>query len=106
VLFYEKFGLNIGAQPSKDDLLTALRQLQGELVKAQDLPPDEGDDLRINLDQAIKAVDRPQPSKERVEEKLSTMQKILNGLKDNVASALALGNLVGQALGALKGIVF
>jgi hypothetical protein len=98
--------LNIGANPSKDELLAALRQLQGELTKAQDLPSDEGDDLKANLDQAIKSVDRSQPNKERAVEKLSTMKNILEGLKDNVGSALALGNLIGQALLAAQSIHF
>jgi hypothetical protein len=98
--------LNIGANPSKDELLAALRQLQGELAKAQDLPTDEGDDLKANLDQAINSVDRSQPNKDRAVEKLSTMKNILEGLKDNVGSALALGNLIGQALLAAQNIHF
>jgi hypothetical protein len=98
--------LNIGANPSKDELLAALRQLQGELAKAQDLPPDEGDDLKANLDQAIRSVDRSQPNKDRAVEKLSTMKNILEGLKENVGSALALGNLIGQALLAAQNIHF
>jgi len=98
--------LNIGTSPSKDELLAALRQLQGELAKAQDLPTDEGDDLKANLDQAIKSVDRAQPNKDRAVEKLSTMKNILEGLKDNVGSALALGNLIGQALLAAQNIHF
>jgi hypothetical protein len=60
----------------------------------------------ICLDAAIKAISRPQPNKERAVEKLSIMQKVLEGLKGNVASALALGKLVGEALLAVKSISF
>jgi hypothetical protein len=98
--------LNMSANPDKSELLAALRQLQGEIAKAQDLPPDEGDDLKTNLDQAIKAVERPQPNKDRAVEKLSTMKKVIDGLKENVGSALALGNLIGQALLAAQNIHF
>ena len=34
------------------------------------------------------------------------MQKILEGLKDNAGSALALGKLIGQVLLAAQGIAF
>ena len=34
------------------------------------------------------------------------MKNILDGLKDNVGSALALGNLIGQALLAAQNIHF
>lgn len=50
-------GLNIGASPSKDELIAALRQLRAELDKAHDLPADEADDLKDHADAAIKAVD-------------------------------------------------
>lgn len=98
--------LNMSAQPDKNELLAALRQLQGELSKAEDLPADQADDLKDNLDAAIKAVDRPQPNKDRTVEKLTTMQKILDGLKGNIGSALALGNLIGQVLLAAQNIHF
>ena len=96
--------LNISSTPDHAELLAALRRLQAELDKAQDLPPDEADDLKSNLDSAIKAVDRPQPNKDRTVEKLSTMQKILDGLKGNIGSALALGHLIGQVLQAAQGL--
>ena len=65
--------------------------------------------LRIsnpNLDAATKAVERDKPNKERAVEKLTTMQTILEKLKDNVGSALALGKLIGQVLLAAQGITF
>jgi len=71
----------MGASPGKDEFLAALRQFKTEIDKAQDLPPDEADDLKSNLDAATKAIDRPQPNKDRAIEKLSTMQTILEKLK-------------------------
>src|SRR5262249_49565377 len=44
--------LNMSANPSKDEFLTALRQLKDELAKAKDLPADEASDLKGNLDDA------------------------------------------------------
>jgi hypothetical protein len=96
--------LNVGVSPSKDELLTALRQLCAEMDKAQDLPADEADDLKTNADAAIKAIDRSEPNKDRTIEKLTAMQKILDGLKGSVGSALALGNLVGEVLVATQNI--
>src|SRR5262249_32920682 len=75
--------LNVSANASKDEFLTALRQLKDELAKAKDLPADEASDLKGNLDDAIEAAERPQPNKERTVKKLTAMQEILNGLKDN-----------------------
>jgi hypothetical protein len=96
--------LNMSATPDKSELLAALRQVRDELDKAKDLPPDEADDLKSNLDAAARALDRPQPNKDRAVEKLTAMQAILEKLKDNIGSALALGQLIGQALDALKSI--
>ena len=73
--------LNMGTNPGKDEFLAALRQFKIEIDTAQDLPPDEADDLKSNLDAATKAIDRPQPNKDRAIEKLSTMQTILEKLK-------------------------
>lgn len=98
--------LNIGANPGKDEFLAALRQFKTEIDKAQDLPLDEADDLKSNLDAATRAIDRPQPNKERAIEKLSTMQAILEKLKGSAESALALGKLIGQVLLAAQGISF
>jgi hypothetical protein len=98
--------MNMSANPSKDEFLTALRQLKDELAKAKDLPTDEASDLSGNLDAAIEAAERPQPNKERAVKKLTTMKEIIDGLKDNVGSALALGNLIGQVLKAAQGLVF
>ena len=38
--------LNMSDKPDKSELLAALRQVQGELEKAKDLPPDEAEDLK------------------------------------------------------------
>jgi hypothetical protein len=97
-------GLNIGPSPSKDELIAALRQLRAELDKAHDLPADKADDLKDHADAAIKAVDRDKPNKDRTLEKLTTMQKILDGLKGSVGSALALGKLVGEVILVAKGL--
>jgi hypothetical protein len=98
--------LNMGANPSKGEFLAALRQLKDELAKAKDLPADEASDLKDNLDDAIEAAERPQPNKERTVKKLTAMKEIVNGLKDNVSSALALGHLIGQVVQAAQGLVF
>jgi len=95
--------LNIGANPSKDEFAAALRQLRDELAKAKDLPPDEASDLKDDLDDAIEALERPQPNKERTIKKLTAMREIVDGLKDNVGSKLALGKLIEQALAVLGG---
>jgi len=98
--------LNISANSSKDEFLTALRQFKSELDKAQDLPADKADDLKEDVDSAIKAIDKPNPNKERAVERLTTIQKVLDGLKGSATSALALGKLVGQMLLAAQGISF
>jgi hypothetical protein len=96
--------LNISPKPSKDEFLMALRQLKNELAKAKDLPLDEASDLKDNLDDAIEATERPQPNKQRAIKKLTAMKDILDGLKDNVGSALALGHLIGQVVQAAQGL--
>lgn len=96
--------LHIGMTPDKNELLTALYQLRAEINKATDLPSDQADDLKADLEAAIKAVDREKPNKDRTVEKLTSMQKILDGLKGSVSSALALGKLVGEVLLAAKGV--
>ena len=96
--------LNMSANPSKDEFLAALRQLKDELAKAKDLPTDEASDLKGNLDAAIEAIERPQPNKERAVKKLTAIKEIIDGLKDNFGSALALGHLVGQVVQAAQGL--
>jgi hypothetical protein len=98
--------LNMSANPSKDEFIAALQQLKDELAKAKDLPADEASDLKGNLDDAIEAAERPQPNKERTLKKLTAMKEIVDGLKDNAGSALALGHLIGQAAQAAHKLVF
>ncbi len=98
--------MHVSASSSKDEFLVALRQFKSEIDKAQDLPTDQADELKEDVDTAIKAIDKPQPNKARAVERLTTIQKVLDGLKDNVGSALALGNLIGQVLLAAQGISF
>jgi hypothetical protein len=98
--------MNVSASSSKDEFLAALRQFKSEIDKAQDLPADKADEMKEDVDTAIKAIDKPQPNKERAVERLTTIQKVLDGLKGNVGSALALGNLIGQVLLAAQGISF
>jgi hypothetical protein len=93
--------LNIGASPDKHAFLNGLRLLQVEIEKAADLPEDKAGDLKDDLQSAIKAVDRPQPDKKRAADKLKSMQDILDGLKGNVSSALALSRLIDEALRGL-----
>ena len=98
--------MNVSASSNKDEFLAALRQFKSEIDKAQDLPADKADEMKDDVDTAIKAIDKPQPNKERAVERLTTIQKVLDGLKGNVGSALALGNLIGQVVLAAQGIHF
>ncbi len=98
--------LHISSNPSKDELLTALRQLRAEFDKARDLPADKADEMKEDLDSAIKAVDKPQPNKERAVERLTTIQKVLESLKGSGESALALGALIGKVILAAQGLHF
>src|SRR5207253_9391453 len=90
--------MNMGANPGKDEFLAALRQFKSEIDKAQDLPADKADEMKDDVDTAIKAIDKPQPNKERAVERLTTIQKVLDGLQGSVGSALAFGNLIGQVV--------
>lgn len=96
--------LSIGTSPNRNELLVALHQLRAEIDKSTDLPADQADDIKADAEAAIKAVGRDKPNKERTIEKLTNMQKILDGLKGSVGSALALGELVGKVLLAAKGL--
>lgn len=98
--------LNISPSPNRDEFLSALKQLQGELSKIKDLPEDDLSDLKTNMNDAIQATERSKPSMERAVEKLSTMQKIIDKLKDNFASALALGGLLSQVLSVASKVAF
>jgi hypothetical protein len=98
--------MNMSANPSKDEFLAALRQLRAEFDKAQDLPADKAEEMKEDLDSAIKAVDKPQPNKDRAVERLTTIQKVLDGFKGSAESALALGKLIGQIILATQGIHF
>ena len=97
--------INIGATPTKDELITALRQLQ-QKVEAAELPSnDDTDELKSNVELAVKSADRSEPNKERIVEKLSTAQKVIDKLKESVPSALALGVEIGKVLLAAKGLL-
>ena len=98
--------MNVSASSSKDEFLAALRQFKSEIDKARDLPADKADELKEDVDSAIKAIDKPQPNKERAVERLTTIQKVLDGLKGSAESALALGKLIGQVLLAAQSIHF
>jgi hypothetical protein len=97
--------LNLSASPSRDEFVAALWKLKDELAKAEDLPADVASDLKDVLDDAIEAAERPQPNKERTVKKLAAMQEIVDGLKDNAGSALALGHLIGQVVQAAQGLL-
>lgn len=97
---------NMSANPSKDDFLNALRQFKIELDKAKDLPESKVEELNEDVDSAIKAIDKPQPNKERAVERLTTIQKVLEGLAGAGGSALALGHLIGQVIQAAQGLSF
>jgi hypothetical protein len=97
--------LNVSTAPSRNEMISALQQLKAELDKAEDLPPDETEDLKTNLDAAVKAIDRPEPNKTRLVDKLTTMQKILDSLKNSFTSAIALGKLVSQVTLAANGLL-
>lgn len=98
--------LNIGANPSKDTFLAALRQFKSELDKARDLPNEQAEEMQEDVDSAIKALDKPQPNTARAGERLENVKKMLDTMKDAVPSALALGKLIGMALAGLQGLSF
>ncbi len=98
--------LNLSANPSKDEFIAALWQLKDALATAEDLPADEASDLNEDLDDAIESAERPQPNKDRTVKKLIAMQEIIDGLKDNVGSALVLGHLIGQVVKVAQGLLF
>lgn len=93
--------LNMSQNPTNDELVAALKRLQEEIGKVQDLPADEADDVKSNVDAAVKAVDKAEPNKNRAAEKLAAAKEILDKLGAAVPSALALGSLIGQALKGL-----
>jgi hypothetical protein len=97
--------MNVSANSSKDEFLAALRQFKSEIDKAKDLPADRADEMKDDVDSAIKAIDKPQPNKERAVERLTAIQKVIDGLKGNVGSALALGKLIGQVVLAAQGLM-
>ena len=98
--------LNIGANPSKDEFLAALRQFKQEVDKARDLPTNQADEIQEDVDSAIKALDKPQPNKARAGERLENVKKLLGTMVEATPSALALGKLIGDALGSLQGLTF
>jgi len=103
-VFHISNSLNVPSTPTRNELLAALGQLRKEIDQATDLPADEAEDMKTDLDAAVKAIDRDQPNKDRTIGKLTGIQKILDGLKDNVGSALALGKLVGEVILAARGL--
>lgn len=96
--------LNLGANPTKDEFLAALRQFKAELDKANDLPADRAEEINDDVDDAIKAMDKPAPNKARAGERLESVKNMLETTLAAAPSALALGQLVGQALAKLPGI--
>lgn len=96
--------LNLGANPTKDEFLAALRQFKTEVDKAKDLPADQADEINDDVNDAIKAMDKPAPNKARAGERLESVKKMLETTLAAAPSALALGQLVGQALAKLPGI--
>jgi hypothetical protein len=89
---------NLSETSNRDDFISALHQIKNELIKANDLPKGEAKDLKYNVDEAIEASEEKPPKKERVIDKLTTMQKILESLKDSGSSAIALGKLIREVL--------
>ena len=98
--------LNMGANPSKDEFLAALRQFKQEVDKARDLPANQAEEIQEDVDSAIKALDKPQPNKARAGERLENVKKLLGTMVEATPSALALGKLIGDALGSLQGLTF
>lgn len=97
--------LGLDQESSCGDLLTALNEFQSELDKVKDLPSDEMDDIRTNLNASIKAVNQSEPNKQRALDKLKGIQEILDSLKGTAASAIALSKLIGEVLVVTAGIL-
>ncbi|KAB8143459.1 hypothetical protein F8S13_10640 [Chloroflexia bacterium SDU3-3] len=98
--------LNLGASAGKDEFLAALRAFKAELDKAKDVPADTAEDVRDDVDGAIKAIDRAAPDKARAESKLESAKKLLADMAGAAPSALLLGKLLGDALAALPQLPF
>ena len=56
-----------------------------------DLPDDQAEDLNYELGAAIEATKKEEPKKQRVIDKLTAMQLILDSLKNSTVSAINLG---------------
>ncbi|MBE9063946.1 hypothetical protein [cf. Phormidesmis sp. LEGE 11477] len=82
----------------RDDLLEALQKLLTDLSKAEDIPPDDSKDLRYSTEEAIDAARAQPPKKTRVVDKLTSIQKTLESLKNSAGSAVALGSLTKKIL--------
>ena len=90
--------LNLAQSPGKDEFLAALRAFKAEVEKAKDLPELDAADIEDNVQGAIRTVDRAQPDKPRLADKLQSAKKVLDGLTGSTQSALALGALLGELL--------
>ncbi|MFK8185250.1 MAG: hypothetical protein AB8B99_17900 [Phormidesmis sp.] len=82
----------------RDDLLEALQELLTGLSQSEDIPPDDSKDLRYSAEEAIDAAQAQPPKKNRVLDKLTSIQKTLESLKNSAGSVVALGSLTKKIL--------
>lgn len=92
---------NLKEKLDKSEILSVIAKLKNELEKVNDIDEDALDDIRLNLDLTIKAIDRPEPNKTRTLEKLKGVQSILESLKGSTKSAIALSKLVSELVSTI-----
>ena len=80
-----------------DKLLANLYLIQQKLGQSTDLPKAASEDLREDLDKAIKAQKQSTPDKERTQIMLKRMKVITDGIS-TVSSAIAIGEMIVSAI--------
>jgi hypothetical protein len=86
---------------SYDDLIDELQQLKSKLSEAHELPKDTADDLKCDFEETIKAAQKDPPNKTRMIDKLSMVQKGIEGAASSVISQ-SIGKSVVEILKQLN----
>jgi hypothetical protein len=83
------------------DLIDELQQLKSKLSEAHELPKDTADDLKCDFEETIKAAQKDPPNKTRMIDKLSMVQKGIEGAASSVISQ-SIGKSVVEILKQLN----
>ncbi len=81
-----------------EEILEVLQQLLTGLSQAEDIQLDDSKDLKYSVREAMDAVQAQPSKKSRVIDKLASVQKTLESLKNSASSAVTLGQLAKSAL--------